>query len=231
MKGLSAVFGWLLMLAVLAVPSFLFYNWWEKNNKRTDSETIQASSPATSVFPSSEQQPPAVPAEDTQGEAKAAADPAPSPLVKTASATESVKKAPAVPVSPEPSAPAPSQPAAAAPVAEQPAAVSTSALVSWYAPKSTRDPTLSPQDYNLIRQLERERLEAERDQYSRENYKPKEVRVETRMVLQGIVGNMVIINGERYTAGMTIFGAKILKVGADYIIGEHRGRRFKKVLR
>ncbi|PIU20250.1 MAG: hypothetical protein COT18_03240 [Elusimicrobia bacterium CG08_land_8_20_14_0_20_59_10] len=241
MKGLNAVLGWLLMLAVLAVPSFLFYNWWE-TNKQSESETIQASSPATSVFPPSQQQPPAVPAENPQEGAEAAANSAPSPLVKTASADDSVpKSAAAVPVSPPSSDPVPSQAAAASEVPSQPDAeapasartadVSISTQTSWYHPKSTRDPTLSPQDYYLIRELEKERRAAERSRLARENYRPKEVRVESRLLLQGIVGNAAIINGEMYTAGQTVYGAKILKVGANYIIGEHKGRRFRKVLR
>ena len=37
-------------------------------------------------------------------------------------------------------------------------------------------------------------------------------------------------DGDMYYAGQTIYGAKILKVGADYIIGECKGKRFKKGL-
>jgi hypothetical protein len=33
-----------------------------------------------------------------------------------------------------------------------------------------------------------------------------------------------------YSAGNTVQGVRILKIGADYIIGEYKGNRFKKVL-
>ncbi|HBE89059.1 MAG TPA: hypothetical protein DDW67_07980, partial [Elusimicrobia bacterium] len=34
MKNFASIFGWTLLAAVLAVPSFLFYNWWSANKAK-----------------------------------------------------------------------------------------------------------------------------------------------------------------------------------------------------
>jgi len=44
MKGANAFLGWLLTLAVLAVPSFLFYNWWSKNKAQSAGEAVMETS-------------------------------------------------------------------------------------------------------------------------------------------------------------------------------------------
>lgn len=124
-----------------------------------------------------------------------------------------------------------SSPAAVA--ASTPAVVAAStgpALISWYSPKSDRDPTLSPSDYSRIRAEERRRLENERAARLAANRRSPEAQIESRLQLQGIVGNAAIINGEMYSAGQSVYGAKILKVGANYIMGEYKGRKFRKVL-
>ena len=41
MKNLASTAGWLLLAAVLAVPSFLFYNWWAKNKEKAALERAQ----------------------------------------------------------------------------------------------------------------------------------------------------------------------------------------------
>jgi hypothetical protein len=102
--------------------------------------------------------------------------------------------------------------------------------VSYFAPKGDRDPTLSPEDYRLIKEREMEKKEAERLRQQSERMAQKKDSCESKLKLQGIVGSAVIINGEMYYAGQTIYGAKILKVGADYIIGECKGKRFRKGL-
>ena len=238
MKGMNAVLGWLLMLAVLAVPSFLFYNWWMKNKQQTAAETIQSASPATSVFPPADPPRSASPA-DKQPLAAASAPtfavtaaaatvgPAAMPAPAQAQPPAAVSAAAPVPVATAPVR----QAAASTPAPAQPAAVSTSGVqASWYHPKSTRDPMLSPEDYQRIRESEEQRLEAERDRLTREHQHAKDSGIESKLRLQGIVGTAALINGEMYTAGQTVNGAKILKVGADYIIGEYKGKKFKKTI-
>ncbi|HBA61704.1 MAG TPA: hypothetical protein DCZ92_13010 [Elusimicrobia bacterium] len=234
MKSMSAFFGWMLMLAVLAVPSFLFYNWWEKNKQQSAAESIQSSSPATSVFPPSEQQ---VKPQPSPSAAQGAAAPSQSAVSLPVMAQSPVSAQ----AQPSASAPPPSQPAAAAqapvqpststPAAAQPAAVSTFTQISWYRPRTTRDPTLSPQDYYKIRQNEQERLQTERDRLAQEARRNRETSVASRIRLQGIVGNAAIINGEMYAVGQMIYGAKILKVATDYIIVEHKGKRITVPMR
>jgi hypothetical protein len=90
---------------------------------------------------------------------------------------------------------------------------------------------LSPADYSRMKEAELRRLENERAMRLASNRRPHEPQIESRLQLQGIVGNAAIINGEMYSAGQTIYGAKILKVGANYVIGEYKGRKFRKVLK
>ena len=49
MKSLTSVLGWTLLLAVLAVPSFLFYNWWTKSRQQVSAELTQEA-PAHNLF-------------------------------------------------------------------------------------------------------------------------------------------------------------------------------------
>ena len=74
------------------------------------------------------------------------------------------------------------------------------------------------------------RREEERRQQLALRRQQKETGCESRIALQGIVGNSVIINGEIYSVGSTVHGAKLLKIGSNYVIGECKGRRFRKVL-
>ncbi|OGR41389.1 MAG: hypothetical protein A2X35_10285 [Elusimicrobia bacterium GWA2_61_42] len=235
MKSLTSIIGWLLLVAVLAVPSFLFYNWWTKNKQQASSEIAQEQTPAD-LFPAAEKNRSAAPAP-----AAAPAQPAPAVPARPA-AQPAAQAAPKPQARPEPAPQAqPQAEAAVTPVvstvqastaAVQEVSVSTQPkLLSYYAPKGTRDPTLSPADYSRIKEAELQRLEAERQQRQVTNYRPKEVPFETRLQLQGIVGNAAIINGDMYVAGQTIYGAKILKVGSNYVLGEYKGKKFKKVLK
>ena len=95
-----------------------------------------------------------------------------------------------------------SNPPAAAPGSAQAHAVSTAAqqgegqsqmavstapkLISYYNPKTTRDPTFTPDDYRRIKEEERQREEAERMRLEAE--RGPRGPAETRISLQGIVG-------------------------------------------
>lgn len=253
MKNLTSLAGWVLLLAVLAVPSFLFYNWWSGNKTKASAEAAQpavqteifsqekdgrAARPAAQPTPSASAQAPApvtpVPAQPPA--ASSAAVHAAAHANPAGSRPPSREEGPIMdqPASaPAPAARPPAQPEAkvSTAAAVSPVAASTGpALVSWYSPKSDRDPTLSPADYSRIRAEERRRLENERAARLAASRRTPEAQIESRLQLQGIVGNAAIINGEMYSAGQSIYGAKILKVGANYVIGEYKGRKFRKVL-
>ncbi|MDD2804592.1 MAG: hypothetical protein PHV33_03485 [Elusimicrobiales bacterium] len=247
MKSFSSILLWLLLIALVAVPSFLFYNWVMQGKEKAAAETT-STGPVANVFPTSQdaaQRPAAAPAAQPQAapaQAAAPAQPAAAP----------VQQAPAAqpPAAPQAAAPAEQAPSASAnapePAVQQPE-VSTGAEQgvevstipkprSWYTPKSERDPTFSPADYRRIKDEQMQREEAERLQRYAERNKPKEPGPETRITLQGIVGNAALINNDMYYAGQTVRGVKILKVGVDYVIaecvtGSCKGKKFKKVMR
>jgi hypothetical protein len=102
---------------------------------------------------------------------------------------------------------------------------------SSYAPTGDRDPTLSPEDYRRVKEAIRQREEAERMRRLAERSRPREPGPETLIKLQGIVGNAAIINGDMVNLGQSVRGVKIVKIGADYIIGEYKGKRFRTVLK
>lgn len=248
MKSLTSVLGWALLVAVLAVPSFLFYNWWTKSRQQVSSEIPQEA--PQNIFPPQEKSPapaptpapvPSRPAQPAP-QAQAPAAPARQPQVQ-----EPVKAPPAPPQQPSASAqapnsaPVPAETAAVSTVTAQEVAPATAAVqgaqdgvqqktASYYKPKTDRDPTLSPDDYQRIRDIENARLEAERMARLAERNRPRAPDITSRLQLQGIVGNAAIINGEMYAVGQSVLGAKILKVGANYVIVEHKGKKYRKVL-
>ena len=248
MKGVNTLLGWLLMLAVLAVPSFLFYNWWSKNKAPVAVETA-ADAPAGEVFPSAEKssgtQPSAMPGAASQHELAVSTSPAaargtvpgaPAPQFKPGPAPE--RDAPAALAqpsanAPEAAAPAPAQPAPASAQTAQPAVSASTqpAKISFYSPKGKRNPMLSPQDYAKIKEVEAEREEAARLARMNQTRKVRDTGIEGKIQLQGIVGNAAIINGDMCTVGQTKYGGKLVKVGADYIIMEYKGKTFRKNMR
>ncbi len=222
MKSLSSLLGWLLLVAVLAVPSFLFYNWWTKSRQQASSELAQSPAPAN-IFPAADKNS-ATAQVLISTPAAAAPQPAAAPARPAAN--------PAVQDAPGPAAAVSTAVVTAAPVstgAVRGVVVSTQPQkASYFSPKGDRDPTLSPDDYRRIKEAERARRDAELEQQRKDRMVQKKESCESKLKLQGIVGTAVIINGDMYYAGQTIYGAKILKVGPDYIIGECKGKKFKK---
>ncbi len=227
MKSLSSLLGWMLLVAVLAVPSFLFYNWWMKSKQQSSAELTQAPVSAN-IFPSADK------THETSQILYSTPVPAAQPAAVTTypAAGNAVQDAPGSTPRPAPAAAVSTAAASVAPA--QPAAspdVSASTQTkknSYFDPKSDRDPTLSPADYSRIKEVEMQRKEDESRQKRERTKVEKKESCESRLVLQGIVGKAVIINGEMYYAGQTIYGAKITKVGTDYILGECKGKKFKK---
>jgi len=219
MKNFAALIGWLLLAAILAVPAFLFYNWWS-NNKKNEARLVSVQSVSTAAIFSN------TPA-DQEDQVYAAEPP--------------VRKA--VPHNDTPVSAAQVSPAAKAGVARSTAAVpagtataaqasvsTRTVLTSYYDPKSGRDPTITPAEYRRMKQDEALRREEERQRQLLLRRQQRESGCESRIALQGIVGDSVIINGDVYTVGSTVQGAKLLKIGSNYVIGECKGQRFRKVL-
>lgn len=255
MKSFSSILGWLLLAAVLAVPSFLFYNWWSKSRQQASSEITRGpvttdvfpvSAPASAVPLSAAAAPPpaaapaavssrtaAAPAGQDFGPGQEADAPVPAaqPAPRPAPAAAPAAGRPA----PTAASPAPAPRPAAAPQASGPGSqsvrISTAPQpLSYYDPESKRDPTLTPEDYRKIREQEYQRLQEERQQRLAE-IRRRPPGPETLISLQGIVGSAAIINGDMYRAGQTVRGIKILRIGPDFVLCEYKGKRFRKVMR
>ena len=90
---------------------------------------------------------------------------------------------------------------------------------------------MSPGDYQRVREAEQAKLESERRLQLALRKQQYDAGGEGRIRLQGIVGNRVIINGEAYSVGDIVTGVKILKIGSNYLIGEYKGNKFRKILK
>ncbi len=253
MKSFSSLLAWLLLIAVLAVPSFLFYNWWSKSKQQTSSEITPG--PATTNVFSADKGAAHAPA-PAAGTERAPAQPASEPAAQkppdglqarqaqAAAQTPAERQPPVSAEAPEPDMreaekeepqAEPRQAKEAGrdqPAGEQALEASTAPKpVSYYEPKSTRDPTLTPDDYRRIKEARRQREEAERMRALAERNRPKPAGPETLISLQGIIGDAAIVNGDMYKAGQKVRGIKILKIGSNYILCEYQGKRFRKVMR
>lgn len=126
---------------------------------------------------------------------------------------------------------------------------------SYYAPERNHNPMMSPRDYDNLRKAEQARIDAEREaklaaemaakmqsagyEYDPDAKVPKKkvdplAVINKKLRLQGIMGNMVIINNETYMRGDVINrtgGARVKTIGGNYIIIEYKGRTLKKVMK
>ena len=248
MKNFTSILGWLLLLAVLAVPSFLFYNWLSKSKQQNQAELVHEPM-AGNVFPSEKGGPAAavrqvsvtpvqqgVKAEELKPAGPAKTAPA-AALTPAAPARQLQEQAPSPSAKAPAAVPAPAQQPSISTAAQQGAAQEQVAVstvpkqLSSYSPKTLRDPTFSPDDYRRIKEEAMRREEADRMMRDAEARRTRDPGVQLTISLQGVVGNAAIINGEMYSVGQSVRGAKILKVGADYVIVEYKGRKFKKVLK
>lgn len=241
MKNLTSLMGWLLLAAILVVPAFLFYNWWS-NNKKNEAAVqapVQGVSTAT-IFPGAPDAPAALPQPFPQPRqpAQAAAEPpadnaavamAPAPVRRSAAPAPAAQVSTAAVKFPRADQSAAAVRVSTAP-AERPSVSTQAAPTSYFSPTSGRDPTVSPMEYRKLREEEDRRREEERQQQLALRRQAREGGCESRIELQGIVGNSVIINGEVYSVGNTVQGVKLLKIGSNYVIGECKGKRFRKVL-
>jgi hypothetical protein len=254
--GRRAGLGWLILAAALAVPGFLFYNWWSrqkfehdkgvaaKARNRVAEGSVFQTPPPGSVRPTptvvaSTGVPAAVPGQ--------AAD-APSALVGHGVATANAAAAPVM------SAPAAPQAAAKPAVLGGVPSLSTGAAASMGVSLSTaavltlsRDPMMSPMD--LVRQRE---AEAERERNSEAMrraaedkgrvHRPKphpEPKIDGHVELQGIVArpdgdNLAIVNGATVNPGefFSVDGfsakVKVVRITSSEVTFEYKSKRFKK---
>jgi hypothetical protein len=230
---------WLIPVAALLVPGFLFYNWWSSLNSqsRSDLEKKVRSNPGLAVFMGSagkdklknplESQNPAAPAAPIVGSTSAVANVA--PVVSSGTAF-------AVNVSSQAAAPV-AMVVAVDTAAAVAASSGTAALVAQAAPGVviTRDPTLSPYDVVRLQQME---LEAKmrsgeiQEATKRVIHKHQEPPIEDSIELQGIVelgnGNNAIINGETVGEGDFVGKAKVLRITNSTVFFVYKGRKFTK---
>lgn len=115
-----------------------------------------------------------------------------------------------------------------------------------YAPKTQRDPTLSPDDFLLLQYREQQRLaaiEAERQRKLAEERRKKEEaerqrqlelarikdptrEVRNKIKIGGIIGQEVFIGSKIYTVGNTIYGARIVSVSPEEVVFSYKGHKF-----
>lgn len=241
---------WLIPVAALLVPGFLFYNWWSSLNaqSRKELEKKVRSNPGVAVFLKTDSKltnpltggAPAAVAPSTATAAAPAVAPSSAAVagaaISSAAAQTPVLASAAVPVSVPAAVPASTDtaPGAAAP-SSSPAASAQAAKVPGVA--ITRDPTLSPYDVVRLAQLEQEKANRGKEITDairpRKPKKPAEPPIEDSIDLQGIVeigsGNKAIINGDMIGVGELVLAkAKIVQITADSVVFEYKRRRFTK---
>lgn len=232
MKGKGSA-GWLILIAALAVPGLLFYNWWSKQSAANRAELEKkVRSRGVEVFGG---------AQDTaklgnplDGKAAApgvSASTSAAVAVSTPAAAQ-VQASTATPTAGDDSTTLLRQesPPAAAPVA-----ASSDTLVAL-----ARDPTLSPYDLVRIEQIALEKAQRERELREgihiarKRTVRVVEHPVENDIDLQGIVstdeGDKAIINGEMVGEGELVKGAKVVKITSQTVVFMYKGRRFSKVI-
>lgn len=228
--------GWAILAVALAVPGFLFYNWWSHLKAEHDKGVAAKASKRLEggVF----QTPPATRLVNPISPSTAAAPGAARPAAGVAMAANGPAGAP--PATPAPAAPAPVKAAAAV----DPLAVSTAAATITLS----RDPMVSPMDLVRIREeevrkaeeAERIRREAEeaKNRRTRKREPPKEKPIERSIELQGIVATpegatLAIVNGATVNEGESFVveghsaKVKVVRITASIVTFEYKKRLFK----
>lgn len=241
MKSIGGVIGWFALIAALAVPAFLFYNWWSKMNaekkEQTQGSSFQVKTP---IFEKSEdarlssgRQSPAKQGSPTEGGGQLAIPgtikkpqvirPSEQDAAVTYSGTSSGKSARSPSPNGKGSSRTPQQEAALIQAASAQAKVA-------FSPKVDRDPTLSLEEIDWLRD------EDERRRMMWKDKKPvkRKKRPEQMVILQGIIetekGIQAIINGGAYKQGSFIRGIRVVKIRASSVVFDYKGRRFVKRL-
>jgi hypothetical protein len=223
----KSILTWLIPVAALAVPGFLFYNWWSTLNATTRAQLEKKvkSNTGLTLFLGGSVKP----------QLKNPLTPQPAaPVVQSTQTVAGVAKSSQTTVVAVSSgtAVAGANPAAAAAVAQSSAAANGAAAAEAVA--IGRDPTLSP--YDVVR-IETDRMQRENAGHEinaairRPEHKPKEPPIEDSIELEGIIGKEVIVNGERYGEGELLMGkVKVLKITPSTVVFIYKNRKFSKSL-
>ncbi len=243
--------GWLILVAALAVPSLLFYNWWAKQSEAQRAELQRKVKnrlpPGTPMFgaqpPQNKLDNPLDRVQPSTAATAAVAGVAPSTATAAVATIQPPAAEPTASPSPSPSqAPAPpeTQPAAQGIAASDAASASPAPVAVDVDTGATlsRDPTLSPYDVVRIEQkkLEDELRKSELHAGAPKRKVPRHIEhpVENDIDLQGIVsaddGDKAIINGEMVAEGELVKGAKVVKITSQTVVFMYRGRRFSKTI-
>jgi hypothetical protein len=259
MKSFTSIIFLILFLAALLVPAVVFYNKWTKQNADEAALQVSDQRVSTAAVFAGFQDKPSTAADDAPQPGKmwqpdAAAEKENNPAVSSGKAraggsavtkASGAKDGPAgaraaanplngsgLPPAAEPSitAAVPLQSTGPVTARAQAPASAGNAEVSYFNPKTTRDPTVSPEEYDAIAEEEERTREAERQRLMESRRKTKESTGENRIKLQGVVGVNAIINNDMCSVGDTVNGVKVIKIGENYVIGEYKGKKFRKVL-
>jgi hypothetical protein len=256
MKSLTSFIGWLVLAVILAVPAFLFYNWWMNKKTVQMKENTVSSNPASIPFESETEDfqfddetgivstgtSKVVASEeeiasnlDEQSDLQQPTDSSVAALSASSSSNIQLASANTIEVSSlaknKTMQPSTTTAAASGNQPEASAGNTQEREGSYFEPKSDRDPTLSPFEYAQIKREIAAAKERERQRRLAALIKKTGSGIQNQLILQGVVGNNVIINGEMYSVGNYVKGVKITKIGSNYFIGYYKGKSFKKAMR
>lgn len=216
MKKYAKVFEIAILVLALAVPAWLFYNFWGKRAKKGSVSRPMVTVPVSSVAKST------IVASVPAPQASASpVQPAGAPSAKAMPVHVSSPVASALPST------ASAKPAAApedAPAVKDEAVVSTGPLVFSFSLAKGRNPFLSPDDFDKIKAIKEAQHQAELDAIAR---RIQEGKIRTKVLegpgpedfeLQGIIGEQAIINRKTLMVGQPVDNAKLMKVGMDYVV-------------
>ena len=108
--------------------------------------------------------------------------------------------------------------------------------ISYFNPRTSRNPFLSPVDYEKIRIMEEEKkkqkeLREKEEKQAQQSKKEKENPFK-KIKVEGIVGNYVIINGISVREGKTYKKDYLIeRVGENYVIINYKGRKQKFIIK
>lgn len=220
MKKYAKLFEIAILVLALAIPAWLFYNFWGKRAKKGVASRPMVTVPVSSVAKSTmaASVPPVQAPAPVQPAGAASAKAMPvhvsSPVVSAASA----------PLAPQPVA-TPAQPVAhETPAAKDETAVSTGPLSFTFSLAKGRNPFLSPDDFAKIEAIKEAKRQAELDAIARDNANKKKQIKDSMgaspddIELQGIIGEQAIINRRTLMVGQMVDNAKLMKVGQDYVV-------------
>ncbi|MDD2773134.1 MAG: hypothetical protein PHP45_05495 [Elusimicrobiales bacterium] len=130
--------------------------------------------------------------------------------------------------------PVPAPSGAAAPAASG-VAVSGGAAAVVFAPSSDREPFLSPEEAVSLRDEERRRkIMAQREEQESRRRAAEELlnsRPGAKIIVQGIIGKQAIVNDKVVGVGAKVMGARITRIGSNFVDFDEDGVTFRKKLK